>query len=86
MRSSPARFTFARLPQTVASQPLSRALFTLYTSVSERHYENIYADAEKVINIVRTTDSLGAELTAVLSAMMFTFIGMHRIYFSTALD
>jgi COP9 signalosome complex subunit 8 len=87
MHSPPARFAFTRLPQTVASEPLARALFALYTSVSERNYETIYVNAEKVVGIVRTPDSIGTDLAAVVSALMSTFIGMpHNSLSLTALD
>jgi hypothetical protein len=70
----PARFAFTRLPQAVASQPLARCLFSLYTAVSERIYENVYANIEKVVRA--TADGgLDPDLGAVLSVMVSTFVG-----------
>jgi len=69
----PARFALMRLPNTLASQPLSQALFSLLASAWERKYTHVYSRADAVVASAREP-----ELQAILATMTQAFITSFR--------
>ncbi|KAJ7766780.1 COP9 signalosome [Mycena metata] len=74
----PARFALARLPNNLGSMPLSRQLFGLLASTSERKYNNVYVRAQGLQQLVGQADFLDASLGAVLGTMLEAFLNAFR--------
>lgn len=74
-RSPPARYALTRLPDNLASLPLSQALLDLVASASERKHVKVYTRAESLFNLVSEPDFFDAKLASVIAEMVTTFVG-----------
>lgn len=64
-----------RLPDAVASLPLTRATLNLFASVWERRYEHVYSRSETLFNIAQQEDFSHTEVTRVFTSLVTVFIG-----------
>ncbi|KAI0064715.1 hypothetical protein BV25DRAFT_1823119 [Artomyces pyxidatus] len=74
----PAKFALTRLPESIAAQPLPQALFSLLASTWERRYEKVYPRAEALFDLVNQSESLEAEVAAVLARLVTAFVDTFR--------
>ncbi|KAH7923556.1 hypothetical protein BV22DRAFT_1036186 [Leucogyrophana mollusca] len=75
---APAQFALTRLPDNLASHPLSRILTRLLASTCDRKYENIYARAQDLFSISQQPDFPDSDLAKVVASMITTFVDTFR--------
>ncbi|KAI9065343.1 hypothetical protein FKP32DRAFT_1590526 [Trametes sanguinea] len=74
----PARHALTRLPEPLASFPLSQGLFQLLASTTERKYSDIYRRADELHQFVLQPAFGNAELSQILAGMIMSFITAFR--------
>ncbi|KAI0303555.1 COP9 signalosome [Multifurca ochricompacta] len=75
---SSAKFALMRLPNSVASLPLSQATLNLFASVWERRYEHVYSRGETLLNLAQQADFLCADVPRVIASLVTAFIESFR--------
>ncbi|KAI0934558.1 hypothetical protein AcV5_006365 [Taiwanofungus camphoratus] len=75
---SAARYALQRLPDNLASLPLSQALFGLMASVWERRHGVVYSRAEDLFSLCQQPGIPDATLGAVLGGMVNAFVEVFR--------
>jgi len=75
----PARYALLRLPETLASLPLSQALLALVTSTINREHANIYEQAETLHVLVSQPDFFDKDLATMLQALLVAFLDSFRL-------
>lgn len=73
----PARYALLRLPENLASYPLSRALMALVTSTANREHAKIYEQAETLQALVTQPDFFDKDLASILQALLVVFLGIY---------
>jgi COP9 signalosome complex subunit 8 len=74
----PAHYALTRLPDNLASLPLSQALLLLLSSALERKHARVYSRAEHLFNMVRQPEFLDTKLASVIADMVTTFVESFR--------
>lgn len=74
-RRTPARYALLRLPDNLASLPLSRALSALVTATVNRQHSAVYDHANTLNTVVSHPDFTDKELAGVISQLLSVFIG-----------
>jgi COP9 signalosome complex subunit 8 len=74
----PARYAIIRLPDNLASFPLSRALMALVTSAMNREHATIYDQAAALNNLVSQPDFMDKDLASAISNLLSAFIEHFR--------
>ena len=72
-----------RLPDNLTSIPLTRGLFSLLASVSERKYADVYVRAEQLHQFVSDPSFPNPVLGQLLAGMTTAFVGMCFMYLIT---
>jgi len=67
-----------RLPQSLASSPLAKQLYSLMASTSERKYNNVYSRALELRNSVSQPDFFDTSLGALLGLLIDSFLEAFR--------
>jgi len=75
---TPARFALLRLPDNLASLPLSRAIMTLATSAMNREHATVYEQAATLNNLVSQPDFMDKDLGSAISHLLSAFIAQFR--------
>jgi len=75
---TPARYALLRLPDNLASLPLSRAIMALVTSAMNREHAAIYNQAAALNNLVSQPDFMDKDLGSAISNLLSAFIGYFR--------
>jgi len=75
---TPARYALIRLPDSLASHPLSRALTTLVTSAMNRQHTMVYDQATSLQNLVSQPDFIDKDLASVIVTLLSAFIEHFR--------
>ncbi|KAH7911416.1 hypothetical protein BJ138DRAFT_1150703 [Hygrophoropsis aurantiaca] len=75
---APAQFALTRLPDNLASHPLSKLFMALVASSSYRKYESIYAQARNLCVMSQQHDFLDPSLAKTVVSMVTTFIDAFR--------
>jgi COP9 signalosome complex subunit 8 len=73
----PARYALMRLPENLASFPLSRALMALVTATTNREHAKIYEQAETLHVLVSQPDFSDQDLAPIVQALLLVFLGIH---------
>ncbi|KAI8989739.1 hypothetical protein BD414DRAFT_485075 [Trametes punicea] len=73
-----ARHVLTRLPEGLASFPLSQGLFQLVASASERKYSDIYRRADELHHFVLQPTFGNPEFSQILAGMITSFVGGFR--------
>ncbi|KAJ7685587.1 hypothetical protein DFH06DRAFT_1158916 [Mycena polygramma] len=74
----PARCALLRLPNSLASTPLGKQLFSLLASTSERKYANVYTRSQTLVEHVGQPDFFDTGLGALLGVMIGDFLDAFR--------
>ncbi|KAJ6490651.1 hypothetical protein C8R47DRAFT_455207 [Mycena vitilis] len=74
----PARCALLRLPNSLASTPLGKQLFSLLASTSERKYANVYTRSQTLVEQVGQPDFFDTGLGALLGIMIGDFLDAFR--------
>ncbi|KAI0707671.1 hypothetical protein C8Q76DRAFT_745855 [Earliella scabrosa] len=74
----PARHVLMRLPDNLTSIPLTRGLFSLLASVSERKYADVYVRAEQLHQFVSDPSFPNPVLGQLLAGMTTAFVDAFR--------
>jgi len=74
----PARYALVRLPDNLASLPLSHALMALVTSAMNREHATIYNQAAALNNLVSQPDFMDKELASAISNLLSAYIEHFR--------
>ncbi|PPQ93228.1 hypothetical protein CVT25_015226 [Psilocybe cyanescens] len=75
---TPARYALLRLPDNLASLPLSRALSALVTATVNRQHSAVYDHANTLNTVVSHPDFTDKELAGVISQLLSVFIDTFR--------
>ena len=73
----PARYALMRLPENLASFPLSRALMALVISTTNREHAKIYEQAETLHALVAQPDFFDKDLASIVQALLAAFLGIY---------
>jgi len=75
IHSPPARYALTRLPDNLASHPLSKTLLGLLACTWERRHSKVYSRSESLFNMVGQPDFFDPNLATVIAGMVTTFVG-----------
>ncbi|KDR81736.1 hypothetical protein GALMADRAFT_239914 [Galerina marginata CBS 339.88] len=75
---TPARYALIRLPDNLASHPLSRALTGLVTSTINRQHTVVHDQAAALQNLVSQPDFIDKDLASVIVTLLSAFIDYFR--------
>ncbi|KAF8892433.1 hypothetical protein BD779DRAFT_1509060 [Infundibulicybe gibba] len=73
-----ARFALLRLPDKLASLPLSKALSNLLASAWERKHSHVYVKAEILFNMASQSDFPDAKFGSLIAEMVTVFVESFR--------
>jgi len=76
--ASSARFALERLPDTLASHPLSHALFQLVAAVSERKYDRLYSKADQILQVQAQAPFAEVNFSPMLAKLVEAFLDAFR--------
>lgn len=74
----PARYALLRLPENLASFPLSRGLMALVTSTINREHAKIYEQAETLHALAAQPDFFDKDLVPILQTLLVVFLDSFR--------
>ena len=75
---APAHHALARLPDSLASQPLSRALTSILTAAQERKHNDVYRCAQALHAIVQDPSFFDQGLGGLTILLTETFVGKFK--------
>ncbi|KAL4067790.1 hypothetical protein J3A83DRAFT_4374124 [Scleroderma citrinum] len=71
-----AQLTLARLPDNLRLYPLTLAIGSLVTAVSERNYTRVYSHAEVLATLIQQPEFANDTLANLMASMVTTFVGV----------
>ncbi|KAF9454615.1 hypothetical protein P691DRAFT_692321 [Macrolepiota fuliginosa MF-IS2] len=74
----PAQYALARLPDSLSSLPLTKALFDLVVATAERQYSKIYSRAEALFNLASQPDFPDVKLASLIVNLVTNFFEAFR--------
>ncbi|GBE81700.1 COP9 signalosome complex subunit 8 [Sparassis crispa] len=75
---SAARYALTRLPDNLASLPITRGLFHLLSATWDRKYQSVYSRAEDVFNLCHQPGFPDDALASMVTGMVTTFVDVFR--------
>ncbi|KAF8965207.1 COP9 signalosome [Flammula alnicola] len=75
---APARYALLRLPDSLASLLLPRALTTLVTSTMNRQHVKVYEQAANLLGLVSQPDFFDKDLASIIATLISAFLDSFR--------